>query len=95
MPPVEEALASLEERAGSKDASPAGRRLVFGSPETMREGIEAVAREYGASEVMIVTIVHEHRARRRSYELIAGAFGLADAAPEPGADRKPHEMQRL
>ena len=94
VPPVEEALASLEERAGSKDASPAGRRLVFGSPETVREGIEAVAREYGASEVMIVTIVHEHRARRRSYELIAGAFELADAASEPGADRKPHEMQR-
>jgi hypothetical protein len=44
---------------------------------------------------MIVTIVHEHRARRRSYELIARAFGLADAAPEPGADREPHEMQRL
>ena len=95
VPCVEEALVSLEERAGSKDASPAGRRLVFGSPETVRQGIEAVASEYGASEVMIVTIVHEHRARRRSYELIAEAFGLAGAAPEPSADRKPHEMQRL
>jgi luciferase family oxidoreductase group 1 len=95
VPPVESALVSLEERAGSKDASPSGRRLVFGSPETVREGIESVAREYGASEVMIVTIVHEHRARRRSYELIAEAFGLADAAGETGIDHKPHEMQRL
>ena len=65
VPPVEEALVSLESEAGSKDASPAGRRLVFGSPETVRAGIEAVALEYGASEVMVVTIVHEHRARRK------------------------------
>ena len=89
------ALISLEERAGSKDASPQGRRLVCGSPETVREGIEAAAREYGASEVMIVTIVHEHPARRRSYELIADAFGLAHAPREPGAVSKPHEVQRL
>jgi luciferase family oxidoreductase group 1 len=95
VPPVEEALIALEEQAGSKDAAPSGRRLVFGSPESVREGIEAVAREYGASEVMIVTIVHGHRARRRSYELIADAFGLGDAVREAGSDRKPHEMQPL
>jgi luciferase family oxidoreductase group 1 len=82
VPPVEEALFSLKDQAGSEDASPAGRRLVFGSPEMVRSGIEAVAREYEASEVMIVTIVHGHGARRRSYELIARAFGLL-----PGADQ--------
>jgi hypothetical protein len=26
---------------------------------------------------MVVTITHEHAARRRSYELVADAFGLA------------------
>lgn len=95
VPPVGEALTALEERAGSKDAAPQGRRLVFGSPETVHERIEAVAHEYGASEVMIVTIVHEHRARRRSYELIAEAFGLVEAPSEAGADPKPHALQRL
>ena len=45
----------------------------------MREGIEAVAAEYGAEEVTLVTITHEHEARRRSYELIAEAFGLKPA----------------
>jgi hypothetical protein len=32
--------------------------------------------EYGAEEVMIVTITHSHEARKRSYELVAEAFGL-------------------
>ena len=32
---------------------------------------------YGADEVMIVTITYDHAARRRSYELIAEAFGLS------------------
>ena len=42
----------------------------------MREGIEAVAAEYGAQEVIVVTITHDHEARRRSYELLADAFEL-------------------
>ena len=40
------------------------------------EGIEAVAAEYGAQEVIVVTITHDHEARRRSYELLADAFEL-------------------
>jgi hypothetical protein len=42
----------------------------------VRAGIEAVAAEYGTDEVILVTITHDHAARRRSYELIADAFGL-------------------
>jgi luciferase family oxidoreductase group 1 len=52
------------------------RRLVVGTPERVRAGLEAAAEEYGASEVAVVTIVYDHAARRRSYELIASAFGL-------------------
>lgn len=74
VPPVEEARAFLKEALGSEDAIPAGRRLIAGSPATVRAGLEAVAAEYGVEEVMIVTIVHDHGARRRSYELIARAF---------------------
>ena len=40
----------------------------------MRDELEALAAEYAADEVMIVTITYEHAARRRSYELIANAF---------------------
>jgi len=60
--------------------SPRRRRLVIGARETIRDEIEKVADLYGAEEVIIVTITHEHAARVRSYELIAEAFELTGAA---------------
>jgi luciferase family oxidoreductase group 1 len=72
VPPVETALRFLAEEG----RSPAGRRTIVGSPPTVRRGIEELASEYGAGEVLIVTITHDHEARRRSYELIAEEFGL-------------------
>ncbi|MEA2363933.1 MAG: hypothetical protein QOD71_3078 [Thermoleophilaceae bacterium] len=77
IPPVDKALRYLETR----ERSPGGRRAVIGSPETVRAGLEEVAAEYGAEEVLVLTITHEHAARRRSYELIAEAFGLAAGQP--------------
>jgi luciferase family oxidoreductase group 1 len=73
VPPVDEALRFLE-----REGPPAmgDRRAILGAPATVRQGIEELAEEYGADEVMIVTIVHDHAARKRSYELIAEAFGL-------------------
>ena len=38
----------------------------------MKQRIEEAAAEYGADEVMIVTITYDHEDRKRSYELIAG-----------------------
>jgi luciferase family oxidoreductase group 1 len=72
VPTPERALAFLAE-AGNADAG-SGRRVVVGSPDAVRAGLEQVAAEYGAGEVLVVTITHDHRARRRSYELIAAAF---------------------
>lgn len=73
IPPVETALRFLEE-----DHAPVPpqyrRRTIVGSPSTVREGIENVARDYAADEVMIVTITYDHAVRRRSYELIAREF---------------------
>ena len=74
VPPPERALRYLEQHG---DPGAGGRRRIVGSPETVRAGIEAVAAEYGADEVILVTITHDHAARRRSYELIAEAFGLS------------------
>ena len=51
-------------------------RHVCGSPRTLRERLEALAQALGLEELMIVTIVHDHRARLRSYELLARAFEL-------------------
>jgi hypothetical protein len=39
----------------------------------VRVGLEEVVASYGADEAMIVTITYDHAARRRSYELVAGA----------------------
>jgi luciferase family oxidoreductase group 1 len=79
VPPIERALQFIEDErradGSSSAARIADRRRIVGSPERVREGIEAAVREYGADEAMIVTITYEHEARRRSYELIARAFG--------------------
>jgi luciferase family oxidoreductase group 1 len=52
------------------------RRLVLGTPEMVRAGLEAVAEEYGADEVMVLNIMYDHEARRRSYAMLAEAFAL-------------------
>ncbi len=51
-----------------------GRRMIAGSPATVRAGIEAAVAEYAADEAMLVNIVYDHTARVRSYELVAAAF---------------------
>ena len=70
VPPVEKALRYFEERGLAHDAIPTGRRAIIGTPDFVRKQLEAVAAEYEADEVMIVTITYEHEARKRSYELI-------------------------
>ena len=70
VPPVEKALAFFAEH----DVPPTDRRAVVGAPDTVRAGLEEVARDYGADELVLVTITYDHTARRRSYELVAGAF---------------------
>jgi len=77
VPPPELAMEFLAREARSRpDGQAPGRRGVVGSPETVRAGIEQVISDYGADEAIIVTITFDHAVRRRSYELIAEAFGL-------------------
>jgi luciferase family oxidoreductase group 1 len=63
------------------------RRTIVGTPPQVRAGIEEAASEYGADEVIVVTITYDHAARRRSYELIAEELGLADARPAEAGER--------
>jgi alkanesulfonate monooxygenase SsuD/methylene tetrahydromethanopterin reductase-like flavin-dependent oxidoreductase (luciferase family) len=83
VPPPETAerfLASQGDGLGQR------RRTIVGAPDTVRAGIEAAAGEYGAEEVIVVTITYDHAARRRSYELIAEAFGLSPVPLAAAAD---------
>jgi luciferase family oxidoreductase group 1 len=90
VPPPDRALRFLEaerERAATQPwLLQRTRRSVVGAPDTVRAGLEGVAREYGADEVMVVTITHDHGARRRSYELIAEAFGLGAPGDAPALE---------
>jgi luciferase family oxidoreductase group 1 len=76
VPTVERAQRFLEEEKLLPQQVPVGRRIITGTPGRVREAIEAVARDYEAEEVLIVNILHDHAARRRSYELIAKEFGM-------------------
>jgi luciferase family oxidoreductase group 1 len=87
VPPIDKALRYLETRERRPGGS--GRRAVIGSPDTVRQGLEEVAREYGAEELTVLTITHEHEARRRSYELIASAFALDGAVAGAAAAAQP------
>ncbi len=79
VPPVEKAERFLKGE-GLLDR-PVGRRLVLGAPDRVRAELEQVASDYHAEEVIVVSITYDHEARRRSYELIAEAFGLGAAKP--------------
>jgi luciferase family oxidoreductase group 1 len=81
VPPPEKALRYL-----AQHPAPGGRRRIVGSPDAVRAGIEDVVAAYGADEAIVVSITHDHGARRRSYELIAQAFELSPASPIPAAE---------
>ncbi|GHC64953.1 LLM class flavin-dependent oxidoreductase [Streptomyces cinnamoneus] len=55
------------------------RNVVFGTPDAVREGLNALVRRTGADELMITTNAHGPEARLRSYGLIADAYGLPAA----------------
>ncbi len=83
VPPPETAVEFLERNGKPISGTLPGRRGIIGSPAKVRAGIQRLAAEYSAEEVIVVTITHDHGARRRSYELLAEAMDLA--APVPAA----------
>jgi luciferase family oxidoreductase group 1 len=80
VPPVDRALHFLKAEGGDDG----GRRLILGTPGSVRGQLEQVAADYGSEEVIVVTITYDHAARRRSYELIAAEFDLP-ASPTASA----------
>ena len=81
IPPVEKALRFL---ANEGKGAPNRRRMVLGVPGAVRDGLTELAAAYGAEEVIVVGITFDHDARKRSYALIAEAFGLSAASRPPG-----------
>lgn len=79
VPSVDAAKVFLAEQPDGRFTMAHSRRILAGSPDTVRPALEAVAAEYGADEVLVVNILHDHTARRRSYELLAEAFAMSTA----------------
>ncbi len=77
VPSVEKALAFLENEGVSPETLPVGRRIIVGTPGKVRSMLEEVAADYKAEELFVVNIMHDHAARKRSYELIAKEFRLS------------------
>ena len=76
LPSVEEALAysyTEEERA---HVAKMVEDIVYGSPATVKARLQQMAAVHEVDELVIVTVVHDPAARRRSYEVLAEAFGL-------------------
>ncbi len=68
---------------GLERARAAQRRakVFVGTPDRVHADLLAVAGEFEADELAIVTVCHDLRARRRSYELLAAAFDLGGPTP--------------
>jgi luciferase family oxidoreductase group 1 len=84
VPTPERALRYLGEQGDSRFRRPS-RRAIVGTPDAARAELEEVATEYGAEELVVVTITHDHGARRRSYELLAEAFGVVPTSGPPAS----------
>jgi luciferase family oxidoreductase group 1 len=80
LPSIEEALAYLyteQDRALiARDRS----KLFVGSPATVLQKLEPLIAATQADELMVMTATFDHEARKRSYSLLADAFGLGKRA---------------
>jgi luciferase family oxidoreductase group 1 len=55
----------------------ARQRSIVGTPEQVRDRLLDLEEACGVGEFVVLTITHDFKARLRSYELLAEAFGLA------------------
>ncbi len=72
----EEALAHGRSPAEERARLGNRTRLIVGRPERVREMLLGMAEAVKADEIMLMTAVFDHDARKRSYELLAEAFSL-------------------
>jgi luciferase family oxidoreductase group 1 len=81
-----EEAAAYQYTASDRERIAYNRRRVFtGSAATVRARLEPLIAATRADEVMVSTMIYDHGARRRSYEVLAQAFGLAGAAAPAAA----------
>lgn len=76
LPSVEEALAYPYSDAERLSVARNRERLFVGSPATVMTKLKPMLDAAKPDELMIITAVYDHDARKKSYSLLADAFGL-------------------
>ena len=77
----EEAAAHAVTPAQERRLAQFRERALIGTADAVAAGVRALAEDCGVAEVAIVAWAHDETARRRSYALLADAFGLAGGRP--------------
>ena len=77
LPSVEEALAYNYTDAERASVMRNRSRLFVGSPATIMAKLQPMITASQPDELMIITAVYDHDARKKSYSLLADAFGLS------------------
>src|SRR5437868_8683448 len=76
LPSVEEALAYPYTDSERASIARNRSRLFVGSPATVMAKLQPMITASQPDELMIITAVYDHDARKKSYDLLADAFGL-------------------
>jgi luciferase family oxidoreductase group 1 len=76
LPSVEEALAYPYSEAERASIARNRARLFVGAKQTVMEQLTPLVEVCKADEVMVITATFDHEARKRSYALLAEAFGI-------------------
>jgi luciferase family oxidoreductase group 1 len=77
LPSPEEALAYPYTDADRASIARNRSRFFVGSPATVMAKLQPMLAACQADELMVITAVFDHEARKKSYSLLAEAFGLA------------------
>lgn len=85
LPPPIDDIDTYWSPAEKAQASRMLQRSFVGSPETIRRELEAFMAETGVDEIMVAAAIHNHAARRRSYEILASVARDLGAAPAAAA----------
>src|SRR5258706_4314991 len=80
LPSVEEALAYPYTDSERASIARNRSRLVVGSPATVMQKLQQMITASTAARPMFITAVYDHDARKKSYHLLADAFGLGEKA---------------
>ena len=57
------------------------RYAIVGGPEAIKRGLDEFVALTGVDELMVVAAIHDHTARKRSYEILARAGELRGGLP--------------